>query len=90
MTTPTAGLPQVVCLYTGPPNQCTECGGHDETGTGFCSPACQDARAERVAEHRDQDARRRAAEDAFAAEVDRLRAAGHSDEHIDEMLKDWP
>ncbi len=86
----TQNFPEIVCVYTGPPNQCGECGGHDETGTGFCSPDCQADRAERAAQHRDALERRRAAEDAFAAEVQRLRAAGHTDEQIDEMLKDWP
>lgn len=88
MTTPI--LPHVVCVYIGVPGECTECGFIDETGSGFCSPACQDRRAEREAEHRDALDRRRAAEDAFAAEVQRLRGLGYTDEQIGAILKDWP
>lgn len=79
-----------VCLYQGPPKECSECGGHDPTGTGFCSHDCAAARADRVERHRVWSEDRRAREDAFADEVARLRAAGHSYEECDVLLAGMP
>lgn len=79
-------VPAIVCAYLGPPNQCSECGGHDPTGTGFCCHDCAQARADRVERHEAERQGRRDREDAFGREVDRLRGLGHSDEEIDLML----
>jgi len=79
-----------LCLYQGVPGDCSECGGYDPTGTGFCSHDCGAARAERVAEHEAAQQRRRDDEAAFAREVDRLHAAGHSYDEIDLLLAEMP
>lgn len=45
----TERAPKIMCAYMGPPKQCSECGGRDETATGFCSHDCRAARADREA-----------------------------------------
>lgn len=65
-------VPSIVCAYLGPPGECSECGGHDPTGTGFCSHDCAATRADREARHTADAQVRRARENLFAAEVDRL------------------
>ena len=80
----------VVCAFTGIPGDCQECGGHDPTGTGFCSHDCRAARADREARHEAERQAQRENEAAFAAAVDQLRERGHSDEEIDDILKGWP
>lgn len=60
------------CLYFGPREECSECGGFDPTGIGFCSHDCAAARADRDALRDADRAARRAREDLFAAEVARL------------------
>lgn len=86
----TQPLPHIVCAYGGVPGDCSECGGHDDTGTGLCSTVCRQARADREAGHAAADAARRAAEDAYGAEVTRLHDLGHTYEQIDQLLKEWP
>jgi hypothetical protein len=81
-------VPSIVCAYLGPPGECSECGGHDPTDTGFCCHDCAAAPAERVERQDDERQARRDREDAFGREVDRLRGLGHSDEEIGEMLKE--
>jgi hypothetical protein len=83
-------VPTIVCAYTGVSGDCSECGGHDPTGTGFCGHDCAAARADREARHEAERQARRDAEEAFAAEVDRLRGLGHSDEEIDLILAGMP
>jgi hypothetical protein len=80
----------IVCAYTGPPNECVECGGYDQTGTGFCSHDCHADFADRGRQSEAALAKRRADDDAFAEEANRLRLLGHGDEEIDELLKDMP
>jgi hypothetical protein len=80
----------VVCLYQGVPGDCSECGGFDPTGTGFCCHDCRAARADREARQAAEVQARRDREDAFGREVDRLRALGHADEEIDVMLAGMP
>lgn len=80
----------IVCAYTGVPGDCQECGGHDETGGGFCGDDCRDARLDREERHKAAVQARRDADDAFGREADRLRALGHTDLEIDDMLKDLP
>lgn len=82
--------PTFFCAYFGRADECHECGGFNETGTPFCSTECEASRADRVAEQEARVALRRAQEDAFAVEVDRLRALGHSDREIDELTRDMP
>lgn len=36
-----------VCIYTGPPGECCECGGYDPTGSGLCSFECVESRQAR-------------------------------------------
>jgi predicted ATP-dependent serine protease len=79
-----------VCAYMGVPGDCQECGFHDPTYTGFCSHECREARAGREERHRAADQDRRDADDAFGREADRLKALGHTDLEIDEMLKGMP
>lgn len=79
-----------VCAYTGPPEACRECGGFDATGAGFCSHDCAAAWADRGKRLEAADQARRDADDAFGREADRLRTEGHTDEEIDEILKDMP
>jgi hypothetical protein len=79
-----------VCLYQGVPGDCSECGGFDPTGTGFCCHDCAQARADRAARHAAAAQASRDREDAFAREVDRLRAEGYRDEEIDLMLAGMP
>lgn len=83
-------MSQFVCAYFGPPNQCQECGGLDETGTGFCDLECRESRALRDERRDAAEVARRAAEDAFAAEVARLRAEGRSYEECDRLLAHMP
>jgi hypothetical protein len=78
------------CLYQGTPGDCSECGGYDATGNGFCGHDCAAARAERVAEQEAQQQARRAREDAFGREVERLRAEGRSYEEMDALLSGMP
>lgn len=80
----------IVCAYTGVPGDCSECGGLDPTGTGFCCHDCAQARADRAERHAAERQARRDREDAFGREVDRLRSLGHSDEEIDLMLAEMP
>lgn len=79
-----------LCAYTGVPGDCAECGGHDPTGTGWCSHDCRQAFEDRGAQAEAQQQARRAADDAFGREADRLRTLGHTDREIDELLKDMP
>lgn len=79
-----------VCLYFGPPNECTECGGFDPTGTGFCSHECGDSYAAHQARQEAERQAARAADDAYGEQVDRLRAQGHDYAEIDELLKGMP
>lgn len=81
---------QFVCLYMGPRNECSECGFFNDTGTPFCSHDCAAARADRVAAMDRARQERRDREELFAAECDRLRAAGHTDEEIDLLLAGIP
>jgi hypothetical protein len=74
-----------VCAYTGVPGDCSECGGHDPTGTGWCSHECREARAERVAGQRAVLDARRAEEAAFAVFVEECRRDGLADEQIDAL-----
>lgn len=85
-----ASVPTIVCAYFGPPKQCSECGGLDETGTGFCSHDCRARRADREARHAAEVQVRRARENLFAAEVERLRGLGYSYEECDVMLEAMP
>jgi hypothetical protein len=79
-----------VCVYFGQPDECPECGGFNRTGDRYCSHECGDQAAMRAADHEEQIQARRAREDAFAAECERLRAAGHTDEEIDVLLVGMP
>jgi len=79
-----------VCLYTGPADQCSECGGFNNTGQPFCSYECAASRADRDRAAIAADVARRARENAFAAECDRLSALGLSDEEIDVALAGMP
>ncbi len=79
-----------VCAYMGRPDECPECGGHNETGDRFCSHDCAADHDTRVA-HLDRE--RQASRDqaaAFGREVDRLRALGHTDQEIDVLLAEMP
>ncbi|HEU5108057.1 MAG TPA: hypothetical protein VFT95_05820 [Micromonosporaceae bacterium] len=86
-TTPT---PEVVCAYFGPPGECPECGGFNDTGGAFCSHDCAAARSDRDARHDADRQVRRAREDLFAAEVARLRGLGYSYEECDVLLAGLP
>jgi hypothetical protein len=55
----------------------------------FCSDDCAADQAAAVARMDAETERRRANEDAFGAECDRLRAQGLSDEEIDRQLAWW-
>lgn len=79
-----------VCAYTGVPGECQECGGYDRTGTGFCGHDCRDSRATNDARQEAEGQARRDADDAFGLEAERLKALGHTDQEIDELLKDMP
>ena len=89
MTTPNHDL-HVVCVYTGIPGDCQECGGWDATGTGFCSRDCRADRADRMARREAAIRALEDADDACGREAERLRALGHTDLEIDKMLKDMP
>lgn len=80
----------IVCAYLGPPGDCSECGGHDPTGTRLCSHDCAQARADRAAKQDAAAQARRDADDAFGREADRLKALGHTDVEIDDLLKGMP
>lgn len=80
----------IVCIYTGIPGDCSECGFYDPTYSGFCSDECRDARLDREERYKAEVQARRDADDAFGREVDQLRALGHTDEQIDELLKGMP
>ena len=79
-----------MCLYFGPRDECSECGGFNATGTQFCSHDCAASQADRVARMEADRLARRAREDAFAAACEQLRARGHSDEEIDVLLAGMP
>jgi hypothetical protein len=79
-----------VCLYTGPPGECCECGGYDPTGSGLCSFECVESRQAGIDRQDAERDARRAADDKYGTEVDRLRALGHTYEEIEQLLKDWP
>lgn len=79
-----------VCLYFGRADECPECGGFNETGTRYCSHDCADDAARRQEALVRAAAARRANEDLFAAEGDRLRAAGYTDREIDVLLAGIP
>lgn len=89
MTAPNSDL-HIVCAYTGVPGDCSECGGWDPTHSGFCGDDCRDARLDREERHRAEAQARRDADDAFGREADRLRAAGHTDVEVDELLEGMP
>jgi hypothetical protein len=79
------------CLYQ--PHRCHECGrelGSSAIDGRFCSLECADSQAEALTRIEESDHRRRQAEDDFAAEVDRLSAAGYSYAEIDTILEDMP
>lgn len=80
----------VVCVYFGRRDECHECGGFNQTGDPYCSHDCAADAAARLAQIEETVRARRAREDAFAAECDRLRALGHSDEEIDVLLAGMP
>lgn len=79
-----------VCLYFGRVDECPECGGFNETGTRYCSTECEANAAERMTEQEVRAQLRRDQDDAFGAEVDRLRALGHTDVEIDELTRGMP
>lgn len=87
-TQPPTGV--VVCAYFGRADECQECGGFNETGTRFCATECEADFADRAAAQEALAQRRRDQDDAFAAEVDRLRALGHTDGEIDELTRGMP
>lgn len=88
MTDTTDKPMNIVCLYLGRPRECQECGFFDETGTGFCSHECRQARADREARHLAELQTRRAEEDAFGDAVQRQRAAGRTWQEVDAMSYD--
>lgn len=79
-----------VCLYTGPADTCTECGGFDPTGTGFCEHECRESFEAHGERMKAEQQARRDADDAFGRAADELRALGHTDEEIDELLRGMP
>lgn len=79
-----------LCAYFGYADECSECGGFNETGTKFCSHDCAAHRADRVAEMDARIQERRDRENAFAREVERLRVLGHNDQEIDHLLAGMP
>lgn len=81
---------KIVCVYTGVPGACIECEAPAIPGGRFCSADCEQAFDDRAQDHRDQVQQERRNNAAFAAEVERLRAAGLTDTDIDERLKDMP
>lgn len=83
-------VPTFVCAYFGRPDECHSCGGFNETGTRYCSTECEADAADRLAEIEAHAQQRRDQDDAFAAEVDRLRALGHTDAEIDELTRGMP
>jgi hypothetical protein len=84
----------VVCAYFGNPADCHECGGFVPSPGArqdrFCGDACAASYSDRAAALDAAQQARRAREDAFGAEVDRLRGLGHSDEEIDVLLAGMP
>lgn len=84
----------VVCAYLGDPAECMECGfSVPEPGARqdrFCGDDCAAGYAERGAAMEAARLARRAREDAFAVEGDRLRKLGHTDEEIDVLLAGMP
>jgi hypothetical protein len=83
-----------VCAYLGDPSECPECGGYvpapGARQDAFCGDDCAAVYADRCAVLEAVQAARGAREDAFGAEVDRLRGLGHSDEEIDRLLAGMP
>jgi predicted nucleic acid-binding Zn ribbon protein len=88
MTEPT----EIVCLYTGPVDECVECGGGNETGTQFCSTGCEADFADRRRRRQQEIDQRRGADDAFAQAIARLREREPdiTDEEIDDRLRWMP
>lgn len=86
----TAPDPEIICLYFGPPDECSECGGLNETGTQFCSHDCAATRAAAVARQDAEQVARRVREDAFAEAVAALLTQGHTYEEIDVLLAGMP
>lgn len=79
-----------ICLYTGRPDECPECGGFNETGDRFCSHDCADSYALRVERMRANEQARRDREDAFAVAGAELRGQGYTDQEIDVLLAHIP
>lgn len=79
-----------VCVYTGRPDDCPECGGFNNTGHQYCSHECAASYADRAARHEVAEQARRDREDAFGREVERLRALGYEYDEMDAMLAGWP
>lgn len=79
-----------MCAYLGRADECRECGGFNQTGGQYCSHDCATDAAARAAALDEQIQARQAREAAFAAEVERLRAAGHTYEEIDQLLAGMP
>lgn len=84
----------IVCAYFGNPADCPECGGAVPTPGArqdrFCGDDCASASLDRAAAQQAAQDARRAREDAFGVEVDRLRALGHTDVEIDVLLEGMP
>jgi len=78
------------CLYFGRADECPECGFFNETGHRYCSHECADRAAARAAANEADVQARRAREDAFAAAVAELIAAGHTYEEADVLLASMP
>lgn len=84
----------IVCAYYGNPADCPECGGSiSSPGTRqdpFCDDDCAASYSDRAAAQDAAQQARRAREDAFGVEVDRLRGLGHGDVEIDVLLAGMP
>lgn len=92
----------IVCAYFGPYDECPNCGGslsgllagQPPRMDSFCSDDCaaddHDRRARLDADRAARTAARRAREDEFAREGDRLRQLGHTDTEIDVLLAHIP
>lgn len=84
----------IVCAYFGDPAECMECGfavpSPGARQDRFCGDECAASYSDRAAAQAAAQHARRAREDAFGAEVDRLRGLGNSDEEIDVLLAAMP
>lgn len=82
------------CAYLGDPAECMECGfSVPDPGARqdrFCGDDCAASYADRGAAIEAARLARRAREDAFGEEVERLRALGHTDEEIDLLTVGLP